>query len=129
MHTHPNSLLDGVFYLTSSDSSKSADSYNPHHFAHKKEKINASPGDTVFYHQDPWKDNLFYAPQEKKGLKYIEQAKAGKLILFPSNIFHGVVPYNNEAGEDRYTIAFNAFPYGNLSRDAGGLDILNIKLI
>ena len=129
LHTHPNSLLDGVFYLTSSDQSKKIDSYNPQHFLFKKnETVNCCPGDTIFCYQDIWKDNIFFSPYESKGLKYIEKAEAGKLILFPSNLFHGVVPYNNEFGEERYTIAFNSFPCGDLSRDSRGLDVLNIDL-
>jgi len=39
------------------------------------------------------------------------QENSGCLLLFPSNVFHSVPPYELE--EDRYSISFNVFPRGN----------------
>jgi hypothetical protein len=40
----------------------------------------------------------------------------GKLILFPSNLIHRVLPLLPMEKEDRYSLAFNVFPSGILGQ-------------
>lgn len=95
-HTHPNSFLSGVLYLTSDD------------------------GETVFIRKDEWKNNIFFYPSSADQLSYIRPL-AGKLIIFPSSLKHLVTI--NSSVSNRYTIAFNAFPEGNIGSFTQGLNI------
>jgi uncharacterized protein (TIGR02466 family) len=96
-HQHPNSVVSGIFYLTTHES-----------------------GNTVFVSPDPWykninRDGLFYCnnntgsafgetlPQLSGKSKPVK----GKLILYPSHIKHKVLPLIEN--ETRYSIAFNTF--------------------
>jgi len=100
-HTHSNSIISGIYYLTDSDCS------------------------TWFAVKNIWQfngviclntmDNL----DENKCLKnsiiiHKEKSEAGKLLLFPSNLEHSVC--TNMSEEPRYTISFNSFPVGELGR-------------
>ena len=40
--------------------------------------------------------------------------KTGKLLLFPSYLYHGVKPTRGK--EDRVSMSFNVFPYGTIGR-------------
>lgn len=86
-HMHNNSLVSGVFYLTE-----------------------GSGGETYFSeNNDIWKRNLFFPFGFDRTTENIP-AKRGRLVVFPSNLRHGVRP--NLSDEPRYSIAFNAFPRG-----------------
>ena len=107
IHRHPNSILSGIFYLTT----------------HEK-------AETVFYYENPYfemgKTDLFTAS------KYLKNAlaenpftitgkvapKKGKLILFPSSMVHGTRPNTDSYG--RYTISFNTFFSGKIHDSAVG---------
>lgn len=95
-HTHPNSFLSGVLYLTSND------------------------GETVFMKTDEWKNNIFFYPSVAEQFSYIRPF-AGKLIIFPSSLKHLVTI--NPSAQNRYTIAFNAFPEGDIGSFTQGLNI------
>jgi len=102
-HNHRNSLVSGIFYLTSHDS-----------------------GNTFFAIEDPWYkhilSNLKFSNNTGLGLQEelpqlvgkIKPIK-GKVILFPSHIKHKVTPLISD--EERYIIAFNAFPSGVMGKD------------
>lgn len=98
LHTHANSLISGIFYLTSHES-----------------------GETFFQKEDSWKMNLFFNNNSNKINTKIKPI-AGKLLLFPSQIWHGVTKV--ESLEERYSIAFNAFPTGKIGYFAGGLNLI-----
>ena len=90
-HSHPNSLMSGIWYL--SDHPKST---------------------TNFYYDNP--NNVtgrildIYQP-EKKILKESITPEVGKLIIFPSSLYHDVSP--NTTSTPRVTIAFNTFASGD----------------
>jgi uncharacterized protein (TIGR02466 family) len=86
-HVHPLSFMSGVFYLTSSESGQTYYKYPP-----------PSWGKTILTYND--------------ATYHWEKPEAGKLVLFPSNIVHGVE--ENEDDKPRYTIAFDCFPDGIL---------------
>jgi uncharacterized protein (TIGR02466 family) len=98
LHTHPNSLISAVFYLTSHNS-----------------------GYTFFQKEDIWRMNLFFNNSANKAHENIKPT-AGKLILFPSQLWHGVGKV--ESAEERYSISFNSFPSGKIGYFAGGLNLL-----
>lgn len=102
-HSHPNSIVSAIFYLTTHES-----------------------GNTVFAIPDPWyKDmNSFMSCSINNGAAYGEtlpqlsgknKPLKGKLVLFPSHINHKVLPLTSN--EDRYTISFNTFVSGVLGED------------
>lgn len=103
-HFHINSFLSGVFYLTD---------YIPN-----------TGGETVFIKEctSLWNKNIFKYEKDEY-LNVLPQA--GKLILFPSQLYHGVNEYTSST--PRYTISFNSFPIGQL----GSVDAatsLNLRL-
>ena len=92
IHSHPNSYLSAVFYLTTSSS-----------------------GFTHFQSENMWYsyDHLFDAHYSDCGSfnkfnDFSEQPEAGKLIIFPSKLTHYVE--SNMSDDVRYTISFNAYP-------------------
>jgi hypothetical protein len=94
-HMHSNSMICGVFYLTS----------------HEDE------GSTIFELPNPWYNeqlsNLSVHENYSPLIGEIK-AEAGTLMLFPSNIFHTMKTLM-KLSSPRYTIAFNTFAIGNIS--------------
>ena len=101
-HTHPLSMLCGTFNLTSSESGKTHYDYPPSHW-----------------------DKMFLKYQTEN--RHFEKPEAGKLIIFPANITHGVTVNNDE--QDRYTISFDAFPERRLGRFGNDAHDLFIKIL
>jgi len=92
VHTHANSFVSGVLYLTSSHSSANI-------VFHK------SLGGTDFTFRNQ-NTNVRYGPYN--GSKWAMPAiNAGDLVLFPSYLLHEV-PINR--GDRRVSVAFNAVP-------------------
>ncbi|NBP00411.1 MAG: hypothetical protein EBU90_09860 [Proteobacteria bacterium] len=102
-HCHINSIVSGVMYFS-----------------------NENSGKTIFKIDDPW-----YHAQNNKVLQLTKTPihersvtlkseifpEKGKLILFPSNIYHEVNTHNGS--HYRYTLAFNTFVSGLImSNDA-----------
>lgn len=86
-HTHPNSIVSGVFYLSINKSC-------PIHFSHEE---------SAFHVTHARLSGCFYP------------AQVGDLLIFPSTLTHGV-PTNKE-DEERISISFNTFssgPIGNM---------------
>lgn len=94
-HTHSNSFMSGIIYLTT----------------HKS-------GQTYFETKNIWKTNLFFK-SSRQGHRIVPEA--GKVLIFPSELRHGVLKL--EEDEERYTISFNAFPSGNIGKFAEGVNI------
>jgi uncharacterized protein (TIGR02466 family) len=96
-HTHPNSIVSGVFYVNSSNSNtwfsiKSIwDSFNG--LSHETFRLIYDDNSTTVIHKNP--------------------TIAGDLIIFPSTLYHSVDEHL--AGDEyRYTISFNSFPIGKV---------------
>ncbi len=92
IHTHANSFISGVIYLTKSDPSAMTVFHkniggSTYIFRHFSEKAEMGP-----FNADKWA---------------MPEADPGDLILFPSYLLHEV-PVNK--GERRITLAFNAIP-------------------
>jgi uncharacterized protein (TIGR02466 family) len=109
-HHHPNSILSGIFYLTTHDKAE-----------------------TVFYYKNPYFEigatNLILASKDQEKdlvdrpttiIGKIAPNK-GKLILFPSSIVHGTRP--NTDSQARYTLSFNTFFSGKIHDKTHGLAI------
>jgi uncharacterized protein (TIGR02466 family) len=102
VHLHPNSIVSGCFYLTSHTS-----------------------GDIEFLSTCPWTNHFktysamniehkLFLDKNSNILKTKILPEIGKLILFPSNLVHQVLPLRPDE-EDRYSIAFNTFSSGTFS--------------
>lgn len=110
-HIHPNSVLSGVFYLTT------------HEKKCKTKFFLANP-----YHQYDFNKTLYTSENFVTTEKYIVteiKPVAGKLIIFPSSLDHGVDL--NTTIEDRYTISFNSFFSGTLGKKDNAT-LLNITV-
>jgi uncharacterized protein (TIGR02466 family) len=100
-HFHTNSLVSGIFYLTT----------------------HIDEGSTRFAQLHPWSttenNNDFYNLMEIYKSPYKDYHEifpvAGTLLLFPSKLLHYTMPVP-KSKEIRYTIAFNAFPSGQISK-------------
>ena len=101
-HAHPYSIISGTYYLTT----------------------NKEGGETWFqYPATKWSQLfLFYDQHLFKTIK----PEAGKLILFPSNIYHGVEP--NKDDSPRYTISFDTFIEGKVASHKRQNESLDLEL-
>jgi uncharacterized protein (TIGR02466 family) len=101
-HTHYNSSISGVFYAQTDENS----------------------GAILFHKAKTWY-NIFHptigVPYNGKNLNIFNsegwaiKPKTGSLILFPSTLEHSVL--KNESDIDRYSVAFNIFPFGKFGYD------------
>jgi uncharacterized protein (TIGR02466 family) len=94
-HFHGNSLVSGVYYL--------------------KSPINC--GNIRFYRKKnffPVFDIDFSEWNIYNCVSYAFEPREGSVIFFPSNLEHKVEP--NRSNENRYSIAFNFFPYGVIGK-------------
>ncbi len=96
-HTHPNSIASGVFYFVSKDDMP------PVLFRRKNHR-------EISLSVDEYND--FNSSRRTIYLK------SGDLIIFPSNMIHGVPPNNTD--NERISLAFNTWVKGNL----GDIDAL-----
>ena len=91
MHTHPNSIISGVFYFETHTDTPGITFHksNLNNFQLSRNKISDYTSDihTIF-------------PEK------------GDLILFPSNLLHHVD--NNQSSNRRISLSFNTFPKNNL---------------
>tara|TARA_R100000008_G_scaffold85531_1_gene75730 strand:- start:1136 stop:1780 length:645 start_codon:yes stop_codon:yes gene_type:complete len=90
-HTHPNSMISGVWYP------------QIHEQLPPIEFRNRSQRDVVLSIQ---RYNTFNSQS------FLLPIKRGELILFPSNLTHGVPP--NQSDEERISLSFNTWPKGSL---------------
>ena len=91
-HTHPNSILSGVFYFRNDDQAP---------ITFSKDII-----------------NRLALPQEKSTTlnseAFVLHPKSGDLLIFPSNLRHSVSI--NPKEESRYCMSFNSFCYQTLGQ-------------
>jgi len=105
-HTHPNSYVSGVFYLTDGVP------LNFHNPLLTEDLFMVRP--TVL-----WQENN---PHTWQVLKV--PIKPGYAILFPSRLKHHVDPSDTDY---RYSIAFNTMPVGAIGDESKELDITGIQ--
>lgn len=92
VHSHANSFISGVIYLTGSDPSARTTFYR-----------NMGGRDFAFANEHPdTRPGPFNAPKWS-----VPETAPGDMVLFPSYLLHEV-PTND--GPDRYSLAFNAVP-------------------
>lgn len=101
-HTHPNSVVSGVLY------------------------INLAPVDGINFYRN--EDNIWYELVKQQdnyynAYQYFVQSAVGDLLLFPSNVRHGVRQVADDV--QRVSLSFNTFFSGHLGRDdfSNGLNI------
>ena len=101
-HTHPNSIASGVVYINLA----------------KLDGIHFFRNDDFLWYDLPPKEQNYY-----NGYQYFVETKVGDIVIFPSNIKHGVKPVTEDI--DRVSLAFNTFFSGELGRDdfSNGLSI------
>lgn len=94
-HNHPNSIISGVFHLTSHDSAE-----------------------IEFLELDKWisagQEQIFKITENRSFVSSKIKPLRGNLILFPSTLIHKTTALKKNE-EDRYSISFNSFPYGFIS--------------
>jgi uncharacterized protein (TIGR02466 family) len=106
IHTHSNSIISGIVYLTD------------------------HPGATTeFYVKNEWcwTEELLKLGKSNKLMKTASvKPEIGKVILFPSNILHSTKP--NLSAKERYTLSFNTFVSGKLGKPTTSLDITSLSV-
>jgi uncharacterized protein (TIGR02466 family) len=100
-HNHANSYISGCFYLTDGCNISFHNSKVNNDFMFLPEVISSE--------DKPWTWGSTNIP-----------AQAGRLILFPSMLFHSV---EKNKLSDRYSIAFNCIPTGFLGTPTGQLQL------
>jgi uncharacterized protein (TIGR02466 family) len=97
-HIHPNSFFSGIIYIKASENAAPTSFYNP-----------LTESSMI---QPDFEEDYEYVPELTT--TYDLYAKAGNMVLFPSNLPHGVnhTPADNQ---ERITLAFTAMPKGIIS--------------
>jgi len=105
-HTHPNSYMSGVFYLTTAEN-----------------------GRTFFFRRDQWFEFFLLDADGSadRSIMHAEVPIAGKLLLFPSTLEHCVEAHKSES--PRFTVSFNVFPEGRFDFRHDRLRFLNLKVV
>ena len=95
-HSHPNSFMSGILYLTNSNASTifSIDNIWINYFNNNTHTI-----------------KLKYEDDDGTLVNHKQKTVEGDLIIFPSNLVHTVDEHSID-DYDRYTISFNSFPAG-----------------
>lgn len=104
-HTHPNSIASGVLY------------------------VNLAENDGINFYRN--RDNQWYELERKadnyyNAGKYFIRTKVEDIIIFPSNVRHGVSAVTSEV--DRISLAFNSFFSGGMG-DVENSNALDLKLL
>jgi hypothetical protein len=103
MHTHRASIYSGLFYLSTHNTAE-----------------------TIFEYKDITIKNLLgNAGGHIKVNTFVSRPKKNKLIIFPSDILHGV-NINKDIRQTRHTLSFNTFYDGIISSMKTGM--LDIKV-
>jgi len=90
MHDHPNSVISGVLWVKTPEKCGSLMFHSPRSFT---QHLLLNNVDSEVAKEQNYCDYYTFNPKE------------GTMILFPSDLLHGVEP--NESDEDRISIAFN----------------------
>ena len=95
-HWHANSLISGVFYVAGDEC--------PLYFANSKSCIFGDNFDLEIDEANEWNGNSWWVPNSNF-----------KLLLFPSNVKHFVLP--NESDTPRISLAVNTFIKGRIGQE------------
>jgi uncharacterized protein (TIGR02466 family) len=90
IHNHPNSLISGVFWVKTPENCGSLIFHSPHSFT---QHLLLHSVDSEIAKEQNYYGSFTFEPKE------------GTIILFPSELLHGVEP--NKSNQDRISIAFN----------------------
>ena len=99
-HSHCNSFMSGILYLTK------------------------NPSPIIFRHPLPWRWQSSLDDQNDgmlKSDKLILSPKMGDIVLFPSHVFHLIVPHNSHMV--RCSLAFNVVPVGEYGVGDSALNV------
>ena len=99
VHTHPNSLVSGILYLTDSNAS------------------------TWFSVANFWSSSNTIKLRQDHQVIHKHPTIKGDLLIFPSTLVHSVDQHKKV--EKRYTLSFNAFPCGLIGfpEESAGIDL------
>ena len=111
-HSHPNSFVSGILYLTNSNASTvfSMDSIWTNYYQNTSHTL-----------------QLKYEDDDGTLVNHKQKTVEGDLIIFPSNLVH-TVDEHDIGDYDRYTISFNSFPAGVIG-DMSNLQGLMIEVL
>ena len=104
LHNHPNSIISGVFYISTEEDDKI-------HFY--------DPAETL-------KDRIEIQPKEYNiwnSANWSIPAETNDLLLFPAWLEHSVKP-NEKATKDRLSISFNVFAKGVFGQKEEGTELI-----
>jgi uncharacterized protein (TIGR02466 family) len=103
-HTHKNSMLSGVMYFTTHEKTKTV--------FYRKNFITTMIEKFYFHGVDTSASPKFFQFKET----YESASEAGKLIIFPSDIYHSISTHT-DMKKTRHTLAFNSFSTGAVFSD------------
>lgn len=109
-HCHPNSIISGVFYINANKFFDKITFFkNSYIFESNHGQIKYDIKDFNTFNSNSW-----WFP-----------VNTGDLIIFPSNLIHGVDPIDHD--DTRISISFNSFVEGNLVNE-DNLTLLNLNI-
>ena len=103
-HTHPNSIASGVLYINLAE----------------QDGINFFRNDDYIWYELMRKNDNYY-----NASSYLINTGVGDIIIFPSNVKHGVREVQNDV--ERVSLSFNSFFSGKLGREDFS-NALNLKI-
>ena len=115
-HSHPNSFISGIFYLT--DSSAKTVFFCNNHWTGDNDPLKPTNLSNIV--------QMMFPGSEHNIIEHFQSSVAGNLILFPSSLIHAVTQTEHNA-ENRYTMSFNSFPCGKIGRDSHNASV-NIEI-
>jgi len=102
-HSHKNSYYSGVLYLT--------------------DHLDQSP--ILFFNPNDSKNSILTNPEKEynnfNSKTWSVHPEKNKVILFPSHIDHMIL--KNFSNKDRYSVAFNFFPFGEFGSDDSRINL------
>ena len=116
-HSHPNSFIIGIFYLT--DSSAKTVFFCNNHWTGDNDPLKPTNLSNIV--------QMMFPGSEYNIIQHFQSSIAGNLILFPSSLIHAVTQTEHDA-ENRYTMSFNSFPCGKIGRDSHNASV-NIEIL
>ena len=116
-HSHPNSFISGIFYLT--DSSAKTVFFCNNHWTGDNDPLKPTNLSNIV--------QMMFPGSEHNIIQHFQPSIAGNLILFPSSLIHAVTQTEHDA-ENRYTMSFNSFPCGKIGRDSHNASV-NIEIL
>lgn len=109
-HTHPQSILSGILYLTDNDSRTWFSIRNIWtNFSNNTEEKWPRNFPSVFAGEDKAIKSTLYSNND---VIHKEQTKSGHLVIFPSHLIHSVD--ENLSEHPRYSVSFNSFFSGQV---------------